>query len=165
MAVVLVLLAALFTAITVADVRERAVYVAHLALLVLLRVLAALGALAASVWQVGGSVPWLALPLDTWGFAPLAWQALAGVGVALLLWLMGAAVSEATAAPSIGRGDVLLIAACCTFLRFDLLQPYLLLVALAGVAMALFWRFARKSSTFPFAPALVWPCWAVLLVC
>ncbi len=165
MAVVLVLLAALFTAITVADVRERAVYVAHLALLVLLRVLAALGALAASVWQVGGSVPWLALPLSTWGFAPLAWQALAGVGVALLLWLMGAAVSKATAAPSVGRGDVLLIAACCMFLRFDLLEPYLLLVALAGVAMALFWRFARKSSTFPFAPALVWPCWAVLLVC
>ena len=165
MAVVLVLLAALFTAITVADVRERAVYVAHLALLVLLRVLAALGALAASVWQVGGSVPWLVLPLDTWGFAPLAWQALAGVGVALLLWLMGAAVSKAITAPSVGRGDVLLIAACCMFLRFDLLEPYLLLVALAGVAMALFWRFARKSSTFPFAPALVWPCWAVLLVC
>lgn len=165
MAVVLVLSAALFAVITVADVRERAVYVAHMALLVLLRVLAALGALAASVWQVGENAPWLALPLDAWGFAPLAGQALAGVGVALLLWLMGFAVSKVTAADSVGRGDVLLIAACCLFLRFDLLEPYLLLVALAGVAMALFWRFARKSSTFPFAPALVWPCWALLLVC
>ncbi len=165
MAVLLVLMAALFAAITVADVRERAVYIFHVALLVLLRVLAALGALAASVLPMGESASWLTLSLDTWGFASLVWQALVGIGIASLLWLMGAAVSKATATDSVGRGDVLLIAACCLFLRLDLLEPYLLLVALAGVAMALFWRFARKSSTFPFAPALVWPCWAVLLAC
>lgn len=165
MAVVLVLLAALFVVVTVADIRERAVYIVHLALLALLRVLVALSALAASVWQVSEGPPCLALPLDMWGFASLAWQTLVGVGVAFLLWLMGAAVSRATATHSVGRGDVLLIAACCLFLRLDLLEPYLLLVALTGATMALFWRFARKSNTFPFAPALVWPCWAVLLAC
>ncbi len=165
MAVVLVLSAALFVVITVADVRERAVYILHVALLVLLRALTALGALAASALPLGECAPWLVLPLDVWGFASLVWQVLMGTGVALLLWLMGLAVTKVRAADSVGRGDVMLIAVCCLFLRTDLLEPYLLLVALAGVAMALFWRFARESDTFPFAPALVWPCWALLLTC
>ncbi len=164
MAVLLTALFAVFAAVTVADVRERAVYILHLLVLALLRVAAALYALAASAFSAGFGAPWLELPLDSWGFAALAQQALVGLGVALLLWLLGLAVSKAAGHESVGRGDILLIATCCLFLRWGQLETYLLLVALAGAAMALFWRFARGSETFPFAPALVWPCWAVLLM-
>ncbi len=164
MAVMLALLFVVFVAVTVADVRERAVYILHLLVLALLRVAVALYALAASAFSAGFGAPWLELSLSAWGFAALAQQALVGLGVALLLWLLGLAVSKAVGHESVGRGDILLIATCCLFLRLGQLETYLLLVALAGAAMALFWRFARGSETFPFAPALVWPCWAVLLM-
>lgn len=176
MAVVLVLLFALFCTITVVDVRERAIYVRHLLLLAALRIAAALCSVALSLNPTGEGAPWaapdhgfqaafsLALPLERWGFLPLAQSLLTGVAVALLIALMGCVVSKLSGSNAVGGGDVLLIAACCLFLRPNELEAYLLLVALAGVAMALFWRFARRSRTFPFAPALVWPCWAVLLL-
>ncbi len=176
MAVVLVLLFALFCAITAVDVRERAIYVRHLLLLAALRIAAALCSVALSLSAAGEDAPWaisgsglqaafsLALPLERWGFLPLAQSLLMGVAVALLIALMGCVVSKLSGGNAVGRGDVLLIAVCCLFLRLNELEAYLLLVALAGVAMALFWRFAKGSRTFPFAPALVWPCWAVLLL-
>ncbi len=176
MAVVLVLLFALLCAITAIDVRERAIYVRHLLLLACLRVAVALCSVGMSLGPAGEGVPWavagsglqaaftLALPLERWGIFPLAQSLLMGVAVALLIVLLGCAVSRLSGSNAVGRGDVLLIAACCLFLRLNELEAYLLLVALVGVAMALFWRFAKGSRTFPFAPALVWPCWLLLLL-
>lgn len=176
MAAVLALLFALSCAITAIDVRERAIYVRHLLLLTCLRVAVALCSVGMSLGPAGEGVPWaaagsglqaaftLALPLERWGFLLLAQSLLMGVAVALLIALLGRVVSKLSGSDAVGRGDVLLIVACCLFLRLNELEAYLLLVALAGVAMALFWRFAKGSRTFPFAPALVWPCWALLLM-
>ena len=59
---------------------------------------------------------------------------------------------------------MLLLAACCLFVDLGNLDSYVLLVALMGIALALIWLIAKKSKTFPFAPALVWPCWLLLVL-
>ena len=64
----------------------------------------------------------------------------------------------------LGWGDVLLLAACCLFVGAGNLDCYVLFVALMGIVLALVWLFAKKSKTFPFAPALVWPCWLLIVL-
>lgn len=60
--------------------------------------------------------------------------------------------------------DLLMLAACCLFVGAGNLDCYVLFVALMGIVLALVWLFAKKSKTFPFAPALVWPCWLLLVL-
>lgn len=77
---------------------------------------------------------------------------------------VGATVSKVSSSAALGGGDVLLLAACCLFVGAGNLDCYVLFVALMGIALALVWLFAKKSKTFPFAPALVWPCWLLLVL-
>ena len=149
MIVLLIALFCLFFLITIRDVRYRLVYGEDLLMLVSLRILAA----ALSGWQA-----------YQWGFASLGVSALVACFVAALFWALGQLVSKVSSSAALGWGDVLLLAACCLFVGAGNLDCYVLFVALMGIVLALVWLFAKKSKTFPFAPALVWPCWLLLVL-
>lgn len=91
-------------------------------------------------------------------------SALVACFVAALFWALGQLVSKVSSSAALGGGDVLLLAACCLFVGAGNLDCYVLFVALMGIVLALVWLFAKKSKTFPFAPALVWPCWLLLVL-
>ncbi len=155
MTLLLIVLFALSVAVTVRDVRYRLVYGEDVILLVALRVLAAVFALYP---EVSGLQP------GRWGFGALATSALAALAAAVLFWALGWLVSHVLGNKALGGGDVLLLAACCLFVSIADLDLYFGLIALFGSAFALFWLLKKKSKTFPFAPALVWPCWLVVLL-
>ena len=142
MIVLLIALFCLFFLITIRDVRYRLVYGEDLLMLVSLRILAAVFSLYPD--ESG-------LQAYQWGFASLGVSALVACFVAALFW-------------ALGGGDVLLLAACCLFVGAGNLDCYVLFVALMGIVLALVWLFAKKSKTFPFAPALVWPCWLLIVL-
>lgn len=155
MVALLVALLCVFAVITVRDVRYRLVYGEDLLFLVALRLLAAAGSLFP---DASGLAP------AQWGFQVLGTQMPASLLVAVLLAALGALVSKLLGATALGRGDVLLLAACCLFIAPSNLEAYLLLVPVFGIALALFWLIARKDKTFPFALALVWPCWLDIFI-
>ena len=137
MIVLLIALFCLFFLITIRDVRYRLVYGEDLLMLVSLRILAA----ALSLYPDESG-----LQAHQWGFASLGVSALVTCFVTALFWALGQLVSKVSSSAALGGGDVLLF------------------VALMGIALALVWLFAKKSKTFPFAPALVWPCWLLLVL-
>ena len=155
MIALLIAIFCLFVLITIRDVRYRLVYGEDLLLLVSLRIFAA--ALSLYPDEFG-------LQAHQWGFAPLGVSILVSCIAASLFWALGQLVSKVSCNASLGGGDVLLLAACCLFVDLGNLDSYVLLVALMGIALALVWLFAKKSKTFPFAPALVWPCWLLLVL-
>ena len=150
MIVLLIVLFCLFFLITIRDVRYRLVYGEDLLMLVSLRILAA----ALSLYPDESG-----LQAYQWGFASLGVSALVACFVAALQL-----VSKVSSSAALGWGDVLLLAACCLFVGAGNLDCYVLFVALMGIVLALVWLFAKKSKTFPFAPALVWPCWLLLVL-
>ena len=153
MIVLLIALFCLFFLITIRDVRYRLVYGEDLLMLVSLRILAA----ALSLYPDESG-----LQAYQWGFASLGVSALVACFVAALFWALGQLVSKVSSSAALGWGDVLLLAACCLFVGAGNLD--VLFVALMGIVLALVWLFAKKSKTFPFAPALVWPCWLLLVL-
>lgn len=155
MIVLLVALFCLFALITIRDVRYRLVYGEDLLMLVSLRILAA----ALSLYPSESS-----LPVHQWGFGSLGVSALVAGFAAVSFWMLGQLVSKLSHSAALGGGDVLLLAACCLFLGARCLSTYVLLIALFGIVLALAWLFIKKSKTFPFAPALVWPCWLLLVL-
>ena len=154
MIVLLIALFCLFFLITIRDVRYRLVYGEDLLMLVSLRILTA----ALSLYPDESG-----LQAYQWGFASLGVSALVACFVAALFWALGQLVSKVSSSAALGGGDVLLLAACCLFVGAGNLG-YVLFVALMGIVLALVWLFAKKSKTFPFAPALVWPCWLLLVL-
>lgn len=64
---------------------------------------------------------------------------------------------------SLGLGDVKLYAVCCLFLSPEQAFVMLFLSALVGAVMALYVKVIKKNRTFPFAPAIVWSTFAVLV--
>lgn len=155
MMLTLIALFALCAVIAVRDVRYRLVYGADVILLIALRVLASIFSLYP---EASGLQP------GRWGFGALATSALAALAVTVLFWALGRLVSHVSGNKALGGGDVLLLAACCSFISIADLDFYFGLTALFGIALALFWLLGKKSKTFPFAPALVWPCWLVVLL-
>ena len=93
------------------------------------------------------------LLVHQWGFGSLGVSVLVAGFAAVSFWMLGQLVSKLSHSAALGGGDVLLLAACCLFL----------LIALFGIVLALAWLFIKKSKTFPLAPALVWPCWLLLV--
>lgn len=155
MAVLAAVLFVLFCLVTVRDVRFRLVYGEDLALLASVRILVA----ACSLFPDA-----TALDPARWGFPALGESVFAGLVASFLLLALGWLVSKFSGKSALGMGDVMLLGVCCLFVGLQNLEAYLLMVALAGIALSLFWLFARKSKTFPFAPALVWPCWLLLFL-
>ena len=155
MIVLLIALFCLFFLITIRDVRYRLVYGEDLLMLVSLRILAAVLSLYPD--ESG-------LQAYQWGFASLGVSALVACFVAALFWALGQLVSKVSSSAALGWGDVLLLAACWLFVGAGNLDCYVLFVALMGIVLALVWLFAKKSKTFPFAPALVWPCWLLIVL-
>lgn len=64
---------------------------------------------------------------------------------------------------SLGLGDVKLYAVCCLFLSPEQAFVMLFLSALVGAVMALYVKVIKKNRSFPFAPAIVWSTFAVLV--
>lgn len=151
--VLMMALLGIFALISAVDIRRRVICVFHLFVLLVLRIACAFatafvpGCLA--VGSLGG------------GFTALLQSCFAAAIVAVAMYLLGAAVSKLTGKESLGFGDVLLLGACSTFLRPSQLEAYFLLVAVFGMVVAIASALAKKR-TFPFAPVLVAPCWAVL---
>lgn len=151
--VLMMVLLGIFALISAVDIRRRVICVFHLLVLLVLRIACAFatafvpGCLA--VGSLGG------------GFTALLQSCFAAAIVAVAMYLLGAAVSKLTGKESLGFGDVLLLGACSTFLRPSQLEAYFLLVAVFGMVVAIASALAKKR-TFPFAPVLVVPCWAVL---
>lgn len=104
------------------------------------------------------------LSVHQWGFGSLGVSALVAGFAVVSFWMLGQLVSKLSHSAALGGGDVLLLAACCLFLEARCLSTYVLLIALFGIVLALAWLFIKKSKTFPFAPALVWPCWLLLVL-
>jgi leader peptidase (prepilin peptidase)/N-methyltransferase len=71
-----------------------------------------------------------------------------------LMLLLKYALEQRLGKECLGLGDVKLVAAGCLYLSFDQALCALFIAAVAGVALALYFRFAKNSPTFPFAPAL-----------
>lgn len=63
-------------------------------------------------------------------------------------------VERMTHKECLGLGDVKLVAAGFLFLTFDQALVALEVACFTGLALALFFRVARKDATFPFGPAL-----------
>lgn len=54
----------------------------------------------------------------------------------------------------LGWGDVKLVAAGCLFFTLDQAFAALFVSSIIGLGLALYFRFVKKDSTFPFGPAL-----------
>lgn len=65
---------------------------------------------------------------------------------------------------SLGLGDVKLYAVCCLFLSFEQAFAMLFLSAVIGAFMAIYVKAIKKQGTFPFAPAIVWATFIVLVL-
>lgn len=65
---------------------------------------------------------------------------------------------------SLGLGDVKLYAVCCLFLSPEQAFVMLFLSAVIGVFMAVYVKAIKKQGTFPFAPAIVWATFIVLVL-
>lgn len=150
----MVVLAALFARVHSADVRGRVVFVADLAWLVAARL--AFAAMAQAGLFSAGSYAECA-----WGATCAPWSLALGAAVAASMFLMGALVSRVTGRAALGLGDVWLYGVCCLLLDAAGVALFLGLSAAAGAVAALA-AAARRRATFPFAPALVWSCWAAL---
>lgn len=150
----LIVLAALFARIHVADVRERLVFAADLVWLVVARIVF-------TALTCAGAFPEGSYADRVWGVSGVVESLLLGAAVASLMCLMGMLVARATKREALGGGDVWLYAACCLFLDPPGIMLFLALSAGAGVVQAVV-ATVRRRATFPFAPALVWSCWAAL---
>ena len=150
----LIATAAIFRRIHALDVRRRVVARAHLAALVVLR----LGLLAATGIE---ALPASEATRAWWGAEALAVSAGYGVLVAVGIALLGRIVSCGAGREAIGAGDVKLYAVCCLFLDGEGVILFMAASSLVGAACALH-AAAQRARDFPFAPAIVWACWAVL---
>ncbi|MEI3324118.1 MAG: prepilin peptidase [Eggerthellaceae bacterium] len=157
MIVLLVALFCLFALITIRDVRYRLVYGEDLLILVSLRILAA----ALSLHPNESS-----LPVHQWGFGSLGVSALVAGFAAASFWMLGQLVSKLSHSAALGGGDVLLLAACCLFSERARSLIALTSCLLLYLVLFLPWLGCciKKSKTFPFAPALVWPCWLLMVL-
>lgn len=156
MAALLAVLAILFGRIHLVDVRTRAVLVADVGLLALVRVTACVAC------AVPGHDAW-GIADARWGPSALARALVAAIVVVAALEVLAAVVGRAIGSEAMGRGDALLYTACCSYLGEGTLLPFLIASACAGVALGVA-ALARGERTFAFAPAIVWPCWAILAV-
>ncbi len=154
MVALLAVLAVLFGHIHLVDVRTRLVLAVDVGLLVLVR-----AAVCAACAQPGA---------DAYGIADARWGAsvlLRALVVALVvvaaLEVLAAVVGRAIGAEAMGRGDALLYAVRCSYLGVETLLPFLAASACAGAALGVS-ALVRGERTFAFAPAIVWPCWAIL---
>lgn len=154
MALLVGVLFVLFCLITVRDVRYRLVYGEDLALLIAVRVFAAACSLFPDVSM---------LAAERWGALALGQSFVATLALSLVFWALGFLVSRICGSPALGKGDVLLLGVCGLFVEVWQFDGYLLLVSVSGAVLALVWLLFKKEKTFPFAPAIVWPCWLMLL--
>ena len=145
---------AVFAVITMRDVQTRLIHIGDLLLLCAIRI----ALLAAS------SISALAINAEWWGTRALLSSLALAFVLAGAFHLLGRLVSKAAGGPALGKGDTYLLAVCCLFLNPESVEVYFFLVAIFGIVLSLIWLIAKKDKTFPFAPALVWPCWLVLLM-
>ncbi len=148
------LLFAVFASVTVRDMRTRLIHIGDLLLLCAIRI--ALFAVSLT--------PLLGINTEQWGANALFESLLLAVALAGAFYLLSALISKITKSPALGKGDILLLATCCLFLSPQSIDAYLFLVSIFGIVLSLIWLIAKKDKTFPFAPALVWPCWLVMLM-
>ena len=155
MVVLLAVLAVLFGHIHLVDARTRLVLATDVGLLALVRVVVCVACA-----QPGADVCGFA---DArWGWRALACALVAAIVVVAALEVLAAVVGRAIGSEAMGRGDALLYAACCSYLDEVALAPFLIVSACAGVALGAAALVRAGERTFAFAPAIVWPCWAVL---
>ena len=154
MIVLLALLFFIFCVITVRDIRTRLIHVSDLLALCMFR----MAVLVVSLLSFPG------VDAARWGVGSLLESFLLAAVLAGAFCLLGKGVSKITNGPALGRGDVLLLAACCLFLNLQCIDAYLVAMAAFGIVLSLVWLIAKKDKTFPFAPALVWPCWLLILM-
>ena len=154
MGVFQIALLAVFVAITVRDVRTRLIHISDLLLLCVIRI-ALLAASSIQTFNVDGL---------QWGASALLGSLFLAFALAGSFYLLGRLISKITNSSALGKGDILLLAACCLFLNLRSVSAYLIFVAGFGIALSLIWLTAKKDKTFPFAPALVWPCWLTMFV-
>ena len=154
MVVFQILLFAVFASITVRDVRTRLIHIGDLLLPCAIRIALLVASLT------------LALDIDAaqWGANALLGSLLLAVALAGTFYLLSKLVFKITNSPALGKGDILLLATCCLFINPQSIGAYLFLVAIFGIALSLVWLITKKDKTFPFAPALVWPCWLVMFI-
>lgn len=154
MAVYQILLFAVFASITMRDVRTRLIHVGDLLLLCTIRI----------ALLVTASIPAFGINAAQWGADALFESLFLAVVLAGAFCLLSALISKITKSPALGKGDIFLLATCCLFLNIWSIDSYLFLVAILGITLSLIWLTAKKDKTFPFAPALVWPCWLVMFM-
>lgn len=65
---------------------------------------------------------------------------------------------------SLGLGDVKLYAVCCLFLSLEQAFAMLFLSAVIGAFLAVYVKAIKKQGIFPFAPAIVWATFIVLVL-
>lgn len=150
----LVVLAVLFVRIHSADVRERLVFASDLAGLAGARIVFA-------ALSCAGLFPEGSYAACAWGVRGVAESLLVAAVVASLMQLAGALVTRVMGREALGGGDVWLYAACCLFLDPAGVVSFLALSTAAGAVQAA-GAAVRRQAAFPFAPALVWSCWAAL---
>lgn len=153
MAALVAVLAVLFVRIHVADVRWRIVRISNLLLLGAVR----LAALAVVTFAPAFSLS-VGLVPARWGLVAFGVQVCCAAVIVLVIELLAQAVGKLTRTDTpLGQGDVLLYAACCLLVRPESILAFLLLSSAVGAVFALYQK-ARGQATFPFAPAIVWPC-------
>ena len=167
MLILLGLLALIFAHITYKDVKVRLVFRRDLIALVCLRIVALAIALIAEYCFEIESV--LGFSVDQWGIRSFVLS----VAMAFIICAFVQGVTYITnrltnkygaKEESLGLGDVKLYALCSLFLSVEGGLIFLFLSAIVGAVMALYCKVIKKQKTFPFAPAIVWSCFAVLIV-
>lgn len=109
------------------------------------------------------------LSLEQWGIRALVMSIAMALIVTAFVQLVAYITNRLTNKygkkdESLGLGDVKLYAACSLFLSFEQAFTMLFLSAVIGAFMAIYVKAIKKQGTFPFAPAIVWATFIVLVL-
>lgn len=109
------------------------------------------------------------ISFEQWGIRALVMSAAMALIVSAFVQLVAYITNRLTNKygkkdESLGLGDVKLYAVCCLFLSLEQAFAMLFLSAVIGVFMAVYVKAIKKQSTFPFAPAIVWATFIVLVL-
>lgn len=146
------------------DMKERLVYGADVLLLIALRLVVVGAVVLAQV--LGGVDAVFGLMYEQWGAQALLESFVWAAAISMLLWLIGWLVTRvrSLSTSAIGAGDIQLYFACGLFLSALECIALVYVSALVGVVLAIIAKARNRGSAFAFAPAIVWPFLALVLL-
>lgn len=112
---------------------------------------------------INGMIAILGLALAALNHQNIAMALASGVGLGALFLIMGLVTSHYVGKPALGGGDIYLAGALGTCIGFTGIPPFLLGVAVLGMAVVAVRHVRSHTPEFPFGPILALSGWLTLL--